>query len=638
MKYLLLTLLLCSLAFAQPIDWFAAKQAYTDLNVSSFITLIPSGPLPYVEQLKVDVSFVPRSSPTVNVEYFEAFPDALATSERVRYTWAKPSREVSFGYQARILSEQNVPPVRAKIPFPLRITEFEEYTTPTKHIDSNSPTVKAQAALLAKDQDDLFSVVSSIGIWVKNNVNYNLTTLTADVSQPASWVLEQRTGVCDELTSLFIAMLRSLGIPARFVSGVAFTNSAQFPSGWGAHGWAEVYFPGVGWVPYDPTFGEFGWVDPGHIPLKYSDDPQEPATVYEWKARDTKVEVHDLTITAAHIGATGFAENPLRLSLSPIRQRVGFGSANGVVLNVENTGDRYVAWEFTLSRVKDMEILGPESEQIILAPKSSGQLFWTVKVANNLNEQYQYELPLVVSTIRNDTARASFFVGQWDAVVPLAEVRSAQNRLNVSASDIFELSCALASDRISIAVGTVECSLKNNKPVELTVNLCHTSCQLVAIGPNEKVSKNFEVLAQVPGPHEVEVTASAGQLNKSAILTLTRMDKPKVGIKDIEAPNTVAYGSPLEVTFTVARESISTPLNVTVRARDAATVDLGALSADQHVTIKATGDQIVANHLPLRVDYADEQGNSYFVETDVAVVVTSAPWYKPLLDWLRELF
>ena len=60
-------------------------------------------------------------------------------------------------------------------------------------------------------------------------------------------------------------MLRAVGVPAKFVSGVAYTDSPLFTERWGGHGWAEVYFPEIGWVAFDPTFGEFGWIDVGHI-------------------------------------------------------------------------------------------------------------------------------------------------------------------------------------------------------------------------------------------------------------------------------------------------------------------------------------------------------------------------------------
>lgn len=71
--------------------------------------------------------------------------------------------------------------------------------------------------------------------------------------------VDQR-GVCEHYVSAMIVMLRSLGIPARLVSGFgsgtynSFTNYYEVRAN-DAHAWVEVYFPGHGWVPFDPTPG-----------------------------------------------------------------------------------------------------------------------------------------------------------------------------------------------------------------------------------------------------------------------------------------------------------------------------------------------------------------------------------------------
>jgi hypothetical protein len=53
-------------------------------------------------------------------------------------------------------------------------------------------------------------------------------------------------------------MLRTLGVPARVVSGLAYgvrSGSTRLITAADAHAWVEVYYPGVGWSPMDPTVG-----------------------------------------------------------------------------------------------------------------------------------------------------------------------------------------------------------------------------------------------------------------------------------------------------------------------------------------------------------------------------------------------
>lgn len=78
-----------------------------------------------------------------------------------------------------------------------------------------------------------------------------------DVSTPVPRVLELKKGVCQDFAHLEIACLRSLGLPARYVSGYLMTRPAEGkPKLKGAdesHAWLSVWCPELGWVDFDPT-------------------------------------------------------------------------------------------------------------------------------------------------------------------------------------------------------------------------------------------------------------------------------------------------------------------------------------------------------------------------------------------------
>ncbi len=80
-----------------------------------------------------------------------------------------------------------------------------------------------------------------------------------------------KRGVCEHFVSAMVIMLRSLGIPARLVSGFgsgtynAFTNYYEVRAN-DAHAWVEVYFSSYGWMPFDPTPGWTGDPQTGDIP------------------------------------------------------------------------------------------------------------------------------------------------------------------------------------------------------------------------------------------------------------------------------------------------------------------------------------------------------------------------------------
>jgi len=94
------------------------------------------------------------------------------------------------------------------------------------------------------------------------------------VATPLEEVWKKRRGVCQDFAHLGIACLRSLGLPARYVSGYLRTRPPEGrPRLVGAdasHAWFRIFCPGTGWVDFDPTNN----VQPGeeHIIVAYGRD------------------------------------------------------------------------------------------------------------------------------------------------------------------------------------------------------------------------------------------------------------------------------------------------------------------------------------------------------------------------------
>lgn len=74
------------------------------------------------------------------------------------------------------------------------------------------------------------------------------------VHSTISEVFAGRQGVCQDFAHIFIAACRSVGLPARYVSGYLVTRRSRSAEGAAAsHAWAEVLIPGSGWYAFDPT-------------------------------------------------------------------------------------------------------------------------------------------------------------------------------------------------------------------------------------------------------------------------------------------------------------------------------------------------------------------------------------------------
>lgn len=117
----------------------------------------------------------------------------------------------------------------------------------TTAVNTNDPRVLAaarEAAGGARGEE----AARKIGAWVHRNLRKEISfTLPT-----ASDVLVSRAGDCNEHTVLYVAMARALGIPSRIACGVVSLDGRFL-----YHAWPEVYLDGKGWIPADPTFGEF---------------------------------------------------------------------------------------------------------------------------------------------------------------------------------------------------------------------------------------------------------------------------------------------------------------------------------------------------------------------------------------------
>ena len=106
-----------------------------------------------------------------------------------------------------------------------------------------------------------------------------------------AFLFEEKEGFCQQFASSMVLMMRSLGIPSRFVVGYVLDaeaydevpDSLMYAYGdvaperkiydYNAHTWVESYFPGVGWVQFEPTAGQnfYSFYDPDTLEREVTD-------------------------------------------------------------------------------------------------------------------------------------------------------------------------------------------------------------------------------------------------------------------------------------------------------------------------------------------------------------------------------
>jgi len=121
-----------------------------------------------------------------------------------------------------------------------------------------SPRISELAVEITSEAETPYDKVVAVTTYLRENIEY-----TPTIPQPPrdtdllEWILfDYKQGYCVYYASSEILMLRSLGIPARMAVGFAQgeRNGDSFiVRRLDAHAWPEVFFPGVGWVEFEPT-------------------------------------------------------------------------------------------------------------------------------------------------------------------------------------------------------------------------------------------------------------------------------------------------------------------------------------------------------------------------------------------------
>jgi len=119
------------------------------------------------------------------------------------------------------------------------------------------------AQTITQDSETAYDKALAITRWLRSNIEYNrVTEPPPEEAEPMDWFLfDHQIGFCDYYASAEVIMLRSLGIPARLAAGYARGTFDPVPAIYhvyltDSHSWPEVYFPGIGWVEFEPTVSQ----------------------------------------------------------------------------------------------------------------------------------------------------------------------------------------------------------------------------------------------------------------------------------------------------------------------------------------------------------------------------------------------
>ena len=118
----------------------------------------------------------------------------------------------------------------------------------------------AQSIVIKANASNPFDSVWAVQEYLRSNYAYELKSPAPPNGQESVdyFLFDHTAGHCEQFASAMVVLVRSLGIPARLVSGYNYSGEVDASGNVvyrenQAHTWVEVYFPGYGWIPFEPT-------------------------------------------------------------------------------------------------------------------------------------------------------------------------------------------------------------------------------------------------------------------------------------------------------------------------------------------------------------------------------------------------
>ncbi len=117
---------------------------------------------------------------------------------------------------------------------------------------SRHPQIWRQALDITNGLAPVFEQAVAIMHWVHREFRYDSGSTHVNTHLEEAFAL--RRGVCQDFTHVMLGLCRAVGIPARYASGYLYNGPRDHLVGAQAsHAWPEVFFPGIGWIGFDPT-------------------------------------------------------------------------------------------------------------------------------------------------------------------------------------------------------------------------------------------------------------------------------------------------------------------------------------------------------------------------------------------------
>lgn len=133
---------------------------------------------------------------------------------------------------------------------------------------SSQSEINTIVAMIDQPWKSISAMVQEVSQYIYQHFQY--TKGITDIETTVDDILVHRGGVCQDFAHVMLQILRTMGIPSRYVSGYVCPNKNGMRGVGATHAWVEAWIPQWGWAGIDPTNNL--WVTDEHVPLAVGRD------------------------------------------------------------------------------------------------------------------------------------------------------------------------------------------------------------------------------------------------------------------------------------------------------------------------------------------------------------------------------
>lgn len=227
------------------------------------------------------LQFDPTASVSTYRDFFGNNVSVFSMTRRHKQLSLVNSARVRTKEIARPANALAVRVAEARQIFASQLTDVFLYLQPTPVVPIG-PAAQDWARRCCPGEAPLGEALDALNRIIYKKFRYD--TKATDTSTPLATVWKQRAGVCQDFSHIMLSVLRTAGLPARYVCGYiesdpvrSVPGSEKLVGSLATHAWVEVLTPGMTWVALDPTNNQ--WCGPRHVTMSYGRDSADAAPV-----------------------------------------------------------------------------------------------------------------------------------------------------------------------------------------------------------------------------------------------------------------------------------------------------------------------------------------------------------------------